>query len=83
MKATLIAHIDIYDDRFTNGTLEAVLAGVGTDQDKISWLQQNCACDPESEDLDLEFGEVVIDVPGYQVYYYDYGMSEGVKLYRL
>lgn len=83
MRATVIAQIDIYDERYTDGTLQAVMENYDSDQDKINWLQQNCACDPASEDLDFEFGEVVIDVPGYQVYYYDYGMSEGLKLYKL
>lgn len=83
MKATLIAQIDIYDNRYNDGTLQAVMENYDNDADKINWLQENCACENTVEDLDFEFGEVIIDVPGYQVYYYDYGMSEGIKLYKL
>lgn len=83
MKATLLAQIDIYDERYSDGTLQAVMECSNSDQDKVNWLQKNCACNPAVEDLDLEFGEIIIDMPGYQVYYFDYGMSEGLKLYKL
>ena len=82
-QATVIARIDIYDERYTDGTLENMWDGSDSDQARIDWLQENCACDPFTQDMDLEFGEILIDVPGYMVYYFDYGMNEGIELYKL
>lgn len=83
MNGIIIAQIDVYDERWENGTLQAVMESGNSDLEKVTWLQNNCACDPCTQDLDLEFGEIIIDIPGYQVYYFDYGMSEGLKLYKL
>jgi hypothetical protein len=81
--AKVLAIIDVYDDRFNDGTLQAILESSESDIYKVNWLLQNCVCSPENENIDLEFGDIIIETPGYKVYYFDYGINEGIKLYQV
>lgn len=78
---TLIAHIDFFNPLWESQDFAKVFTK-GTTKDMVTWLQENCTCDPVQEDFSKNLDDIITLDPEHIITYRDTGMIEEVKLYK-
>ena len=79
--AKITARIDFLDSKWESKEMVSVFQN-GTDEEKRSWMLDNCKCEEESINLDglFYYDEKLTDNKSFLIYYADLGFVEEVVL---